>query len=140
MLIFATIIVAISLVLTAKFNYYDEMTHFKSSTCFISNCTSDSKNVTMVFTLNVSNIIKYTKTDWTTDPVWTNYCSNNDERIFCFYDDRNIFDSLRLFKEYFPTNGSNAIIALGFILVMMMFATMTAGVFANSKIGENQFE
>lgn len=90
--------------LTFAIKYTNEINHHHTNICYVINCTNptypDNHNLTITFYLSMSNETNYTKTDWTTDTIWSNYCSNYNKEILCYYDDRQIFDSLRLFNRY----------------------------------------
>lgn len=116
---------------------------FEGTTAFhdvmnrMNNVCSKCRNITITFDMYLNNVTNYTKTDWTTDPMWTDYCSMNQKRIYCFYDDRNVFDSLRLFNEYFPDSAANAIVVLSIGLFIMVIATASVILFFLHRKGSD---
>lgn len=99
----------LALGLTFKFAYWDEIVHYKDEMCFISACTILRDNccnenncypcysVTMTYNLYSNNTDTISKT---VDAVvyYRNFC--NQTNIQCYYDDRNIQRTLRIFDEY----------------------------------------
>lgn len=129
--IFAAIIMITLLIVTglvfAMYDYHNEMNYYRVDNCYIANCTNmtypdNVTNTTITFYLNLSNETNYTKTDWTTNIMWSNYCFHQ-KQILCYYDDRHIFDSLRLFERYLPDEAGLAIIILVMGLSIMVVAT-----------------
>lgn len=107
----------------------------KDTTSFSKDCNNatpctgyNNITITYLYSSNETNYINYTKTDWTTDQVWSNYCFNYEKDILCYYDDRDVFDSLKLFNPYVTKDGIiMAIVFLFMGLLVTLFATFVSG-------------
>lgn len=133
-LLLITILIAISLGLIIKYAYLDQIDHYQTAYCYQTNCTSTPinscsgcYNITVTFHSYLPNVSNYTKTDWTIDQKWYNHCFNFEKDILCYYDDRNVFDSLRLFNRYVNPYGAILAIALAMGLFITSVATIMAG-------------
>ena len=134
--IFLTILLALALALTIKYAYVDEFKHYHTAICHLNNCKVASvttccpaslgrKTCSTCYIMNFNYYllnVSYSKSD--SETVYsTDFCDNNN--INCYYDDRNIFDSLRLYSDYIPLGGILAIAALCFVLLTMILITIT---------------
>lgn len=134
--VFITLLFALGLALTIKYAYIDQMVHYHTGTCYILDCSSTQKQccshstydtecntcysitATFEFFINGTN---YTRTDWTADASY-DYC--NDYSVSCYYDDRVMPDSLRIFYQYTSIGGIIGIIILSICLFMMVTVSL----------------
>lgn len=112
-----------------KINYFDEKEHFKESMCKINNCTSYMStccgegvnscyvcyNILLEYELLLNNITKNGSGVFTDK----NICSLNS--INCYYDDRDIKNSLRLWNPYQINNSYNGLLIFGLIMLLIIY-------------------
>ena len=123
----------VGLGITIKFGYLDGVEHYKDNYCWINNCSindigGNDYNVVINYSLilwhtNGSYSI-YTKNDRST--IQNNmYCEELMENgiITCYYDDRYMPDSLRLWKMYSVSPAITGMCILGilsFVMILML--------------------
>lgn len=129
--IFITMLFTVGLAITIKYSYIDDSLHYHTDTCNINSCTATTTeccsysgktrqcytcyNVAVNYDLYL-NETNYTKTSWSSvrNP---NYC--NQYTISCYYDDRNILDSLN------PWNSLSSQGIIGIVLLSIGLAIST---------------
>lgn len=137
-LIFITLMIVACLHVAIKYAYTDELAHYHTGTCYILACTSTlhlccstSRGITtcsncysinITFDMYVSNTTNYTKTDQTINTD-SDYCDNH--VVPCYYDDRNVFNSLRVFYQYRAMGGIVGIISLSLSLLISLTILLT---------------
>ena len=130
--IFLIMISSIGLALTIKYSYIDEIKHFHTNTCYINNCTittteccsriSKRKICSTCYDVDV-NYNLYLLNNYSKTSIGTVYNSNfcNQTNIDCYYDDRNISQSLTPFDEcHVPGIVVVGIIFLSLFLLIMI--------------------
>ena len=115
------------LVITIKYAFLNERNNYQSSMCKIQNCTANDiydccptngfiyaschKCYDTSLILKLDNINKYIKTiQYPEDDKFENLCYIN--IINCYYDIRNITESLRIDNNFEPINGIIGIVLL----------------------------
>lgn len=134
-LIFITMLLALGLVFTIKYAYFDEIKHYHTGTCYIRDCAStpteccntvdgeticvECYNIKVTFDFHL-NETSCTKSDSITNKD-SDYCSNRNHVVPCYYDDRDVCDSVRVFYHY---KGDGAILGIillsGGLLIMLI--------------------
>lgn len=148
--IFVTMLFALGLALTIKYAFIDVLPHYHTDTCYINSCTSTSTeccrtsgktrhcytcyNIAVNYDLYL-NETNYTKTSWSSVGDAT-YC--NQYAINCYYDDRNILDSLTPWKPYTADGGITGIIVLSIGLTIMTLISIVACVIYFCSLMENR--
>ena len=140
---FIMILLTIGLALTIRYGYLDGAEHYKGSQCSINNCSMseinctsndnnpNNYNICYNIIINYSLVLKntnnsdniYTKISQTTSRN-PRFCKHIDwiGDAQCYYDDRDIFDSLRLWEKYSTELGVMGIIIFaGFWVIMPIF-------------------
>lgn len=118
-MIFAGLVVGLAF--TIQYAYIEKADHYHQDLCSIHNCTfvlTDNIFVTTISYRLYLYLTNATYTKYYTYDSYTNMCNNT--KINCYYDDRNITQSLRLQKYIVDTGVEVAITALCITIVFMI--------------------
>lgn len=139
-IIFVSAVTGIAL--TIKYAYIDEIIHYHTNTCYINDCTKTisecctdhvktGRTCRTCYRIDVNYNLSLSNQSYSKTSVETVYYSDfcDQKSLNCYYDDRNIFESLRLLTEYLPTGGIIGIVLLSILLFMMTMIIVTATIF-----------
>ena len=125
---------SVGLALTIKYAYIDEIKHYHIDTCYINNCVitsseccsyklGKSKSCSTCYYADINYTLYLLNSSYTKTGAGTVYYSDfcNQNSLNCYYDDRDISQTLRLWPKLNADGGMVGIVLLSaFIFVIII--------------------